>query len=182
VSVITWVADHALGARRRVAEIRREIAEHDAQASHLQTDITRWTEDLARKTEQAMEGAKNELAASGHLYSGAMRSQLEHVMEQAQEAWRNQASGSVRAFLALAREEDDAHDRRRHGGAPNLGLSDELRRAVASWQARPYPIPDTGEDPLHPRDLLGVDTEIAPLLDPSGLTWEAARRAARSGQ
>lgn len=120
-----------------------------------------------------MRRTKNELASRGHLYSGAMRNGLEHVMETAQEAWRNAASEKLRAFEALARAEGDDHARRRGGAGPTLVLTDDLRSAVDSWRERPYPVPDTRESPLRPRDLIGEDEEVAPLLTAEGLTWVA---------
>lgn len=78
-----------------------------------------------------MRRTKNELAGRGHLYSGAMRNGIEHVMETAQEAWRNAASEKLRAFKALARAEGDDHARRRGGVGPTLALSDDLRE---TWE------------------------------------------------
>jgi hypothetical protein len=173
MSIITWLADHLFAARTRAAEVRREITEHDASAAQIQTDLVRWTSDHARKVETDMLRTKNELAGRGQLYSGAMRNGLEHIMETAQEAWRNAASEKLRAFKALARAEGDDHARRRGGVGPTLVLSDDLRSAVDSWRERPYPVPDTGESPLRPRDLIEEDEEVAPLLTPEGLAWEA---------
>lgn len=62
---------------------------------------------------------------------------------------------------------------RRGGVGPTLVLTDDLRSAVDSWRERPYPVPDTGESPLRPRDLIGEDEEVAPLLTADGLTWVA---------
>ena len=181
MSIVTWLADHLFAARRRAAEVKREVNEHNAKAGQIQTDLDRWTSDHARKVEVEMHRIKNERAGRGHLYSGALRNGLEHVMETAQEAWRNAASEKLRAFRALARTEDDDHARRRGGGGPTLVLSNELRSAVESWRERPYPVPDTGEGPLRPRDLIGEDQEIAPLMSSEGLTWESARSAASAG-
>ena len=128
-----------------------------------------------------MRRTANELAGRGQLYSGAMHNGLEHVMETAQEAWRNAASEKLRAFRALAGAEGDGHAKRRGGGAPTLVLGDDLRSAVKSWRERPHPVPDTGEGPLRPRDLIGEDQEIAPLLTSDGLTWEGARSPASAG-
>jgi hypothetical protein len=182
MSIITWLADHLFAARRRAAEVRREITEHDASAAQIQTDLVRWTSDHARKVETDMRRTKNEVAGRGHLYSGAMRNGLEHVMETAQEAWRNAASEKLRAFKGLARAEGDDHARRRGGAGPTLVLSEDLRSAVDSWRERPYPVPDTGESPLRPRDLIREDEEVAPLLTPEGLTWEAAGRPTSEGR
>ncbi len=181
MSIITWLADHLFAARRRAAEVKREVTEHDAEAPQIQTDLDRWTSDHARRVKAEMRRTANELAGRGQLYSGAMRNGLEHVMESAQEAWRNAASEKLRAFTALARAEGDDHTGHRSGGGPTLALSDELRSAVESWRERPYPVPDTGEGPLRPLDLIGEDQEISPLLTSEGLTWEDARSTASTG-
>jgi hypothetical protein len=181
MSIITWLADHLFAARSRAAEVRRELTEHDVSAAQIQTDLVRWTGDQAREVETDMRRTKNEVAGRGHLYSGDMRNGLEHVLEAAQEAWRNAASEKLRAFEALARAEGDDHARRRGGAGPTLALSDDLRSAVDSWRERPYPVPDTGEAPLRPRDLIGEDEEVAPLLTSQGLTWEAAGRPTSGG-
>lgn len=181
MSIVTWLADHLFAARKRAAEVKREVTEHDAKAAQIQTDLDRWTSDHARKVEADLRRTVNELAGSGHLYSGAMRNGLEHVMEAAQEEWRNAASEKLRAFKALALAEGDEHVRRRGGGGPTLVLSDELRSAVESWRERPYPLPDTGEGPLRPRDLIGEDQGIGPLLTSDGLTWEGAGSPASAG-
>ncbi|MGA9633880.1 MAG: hypothetical protein WBQ41_01440 [Solirubrobacterales bacterium] len=152
-----------------------DIAEHDARAGEIQTDLDRWISDHGRKVEVRLNGIRNELASRGHLYSGIMRTQLEAALEEAQEQFRNEASAAIRQFRELAREEGPEHDRVRNGEGPVLLLSDEQHEAITSWRQRPYPIPDTGEGLLRPRDLIGEDREIAPLLRPEGLSWTAAR-------
>ena len=96
--------------------------------------------------------------------------------------WRRRRSTSatrrarkVRAFRKLARAEGEGHAERREGPGPTLRLSEDAREAVASWRERDYPVPETGEGPLRPKDLIGEDEEIAPLLEPGGLTWSVAR-------
>ena len=152
-----------------------EVREHDAKARQIQTDLDRYASDHARRVEATLRGTTNSVAARGHLYSGTLRSQLEYAMETAQEQFRNEASAKVRAFRKLAWAEGEGHAGLREGKGPTLRLSEEAREAVASWRERDYPVPETGEGPLHPKDLIGEDEEIAPLLEPGGLTWSAAR-------
>jgi hypothetical protein len=156
------------------SDLAAEIAKHDAEARQLQTDLDRYASDHARKVEATLRGTKNSAAARGHLYSGTMRSQLEYAMEATQEQFRNEASAKVRAFRKLAWAEGEGHARRREGPGPTLRLGEEARAAVSSWRERDYPVPDASEGPLRPKDLIGEDEEIAPLLEPGGLSWSAA--------
>ena len=47
-------------------------------------------------------------------------------------------------------------------------------RGGVELAGRHYPVPDANEGPLRPKDLIGEDEEIAPLLEPGGLSLSAA--------
>jgi hypothetical protein len=213
--VLSWGADKllapiltgvAVGLGLRAATVPGEVSDHDAQVEALNTDLTRWVRDRPRELNGEIFRALN-LARLGIIedleqppvpkeledtkpgsqeYSGAFVAHVERLMRQSPHQYRDRASGTVRAYRAMARSEERYHRflRQRRGGAePSpLRLPQEGRDALASWREREVPvtpIPGMARPRASAKDdptLQDDAADIRPLEDEAdGLTWEAAR-------
>lgn len=207
--VLAWSGDKLLapvltgafvGLALRAATIPGEVTGHDARVEELNTDLTRWVRDRDRDLEAQIMRASN-LARQGEIEdvaqapvppelerttpgsledSGAFVARVERLMRQALHEYRDQASGTVRAYGAMARSEGGFHRflRRRRSDKPSpLRLSAHGRETLGSWRERKVrPTASVADDPTRQDDA----ADIQPLEEDAGLTWDAAARAAGS--
>jgi hypothetical protein len=208
---LAWSADNLLapaltgvfvGLALRWAVIPGEVNEHDARAEELNTDLTRWVADRERQLVAEIFRALN-LARQGIIedvaqppvpknlkgtepgsqeHSGALVRRVERLMRHALHEYRDDASGKVRIYRAMARSEGRLHElvRRRRSGRRQpvaLRLSDEGRETLATWRERQVPTSmkptaTVEDDPTRHASA----SDIAPLeQEDDGLTWEAAK-------
>jgi hypothetical protein len=132
-----WVGEHlapivtgvSVGLALRAVAIFREVNDHDARAEELGTDLTRWVHDRSRQLDAESFNASN-LARQGvladvaqmsapesieHLppgsqeHSGAFVNYVAHLMRRALHEYRDEASGKVREYRAMARSDRTLH-------------------------------------------------------------------------
>jgi hypothetical protein len=160
--------------------IGKEAAENDARASELDEDLRRWVRDRNRQLENELRGLVN--SAGNQLYAGSLRNKAYAAMRQALHEYRDEATGKVREFSALARSEGRWHQRhrkRRGFGSPSLGLRGQERLHLSRWRQRPHLVDPGGPEPdlIVQDDPTANEPSIAALESEAGLTWaEAAAR------
>lgn len=183
----------------RWQSISREVRDHDAGAVELTEDLRRWVRDRDRQLErelrtlwgQAGRGVVSRYpvplgtepaGAGSQQYSGAIGNETAAGMREALHEYRDEASGKVREYAALARSEDGWHRRYRDRhdlSPPDLVLGEDEREAIAGWRERPHP----GREEEQLRVVIDDDPtagerDIEPLESENGLSWPDA--AARS--
>lgn len=186
-----------VGLALRGASIAGEVSRHDLRAEEIDTDLIRWVNDRGRVLNAEIFHALN-LARQGIIEdvaqappppnvggspgdksnSGAFNRRVARIMRQGLHEYRDEASGKVGEYRAMARSEGFLHRwirRWRRDDQPNtLRLSKSNREILDSWRERP--IPTHGEptisvtdDPTTTEDASGIRP-----LEEGGLTWEAA--------
>lgn len=155
----------------------KEAAENDARASELNEDLRRWVRDRDRQLEVQLRGLVN--GAGNQIDAGSLRNRAVAAMRQALHEYRDEATGKVREFSALARSESQWHQRhreRRGFGSPSLGLSGQERLHLSRWRQRPYLVNPGGPEPdlVVEDDPTADEPSIAPLESETGLTWDEA--------
>jgi hypothetical protein len=190
-----------VGVALRWAAISSEVSEHDARAEELNTDLIRWIRDRSRGLDAEIWHALN-LARQGIIEdvvapplppalegtapgsqadAGAFLNRIERLMHAALHEYRDQASRTVRTYRAMARNEGLLHRklraRRPTTGPSPLILSEHSRDLLGTWRTRKAPVygeptVTVDDDPTRADDA----ADIRPLEDPTGLTWDAARR------
>lgn len=164
----------------RYFSVGKEVAENDARASEQGEDLRRWVRDRNRQLENELRSLVN--GAGNQLYAGSLRNKAVSTMHRALHEYRNEATGKVREFSALARSEGRWHRRhrqRRGFGSPTLGLRGQERLYLDRWRQRPYIVEPGGLEPdlVAQDDPTADESSIAPLEGDTGLTWaEAAAR------
>jgi hypothetical protein len=201
VPIVTGVF---VGLALRAAAIAGEVSSHDLRAEEIDTDLTRWVRDRGRALTGEIFHAIN-LARQGVIEdvaqappppgiggtpgdqsnSGAFNNRASRIMRQALHEYRDEASGKVREYRAMARSEGWLHRwlrRLRHYDPPSaLKLSPGNREVLESWRERTIPTHGeptvtVGDDPTQAEDT----KDIRPLEE-DGLTWgAAAKRSAAS--
>lgn len=159
--------------------VGKEVAENDARAGELNEDLRRWVRDRDRDLEAEMRGLVNN--AGNQLYAGSLRNRAVAVMREALHQYRDEATGKVREFSALARSEGQWHQRhrRRRGfGSPVLSLYGQERIYLNRWRQRPYLVNPGGSEPdlAVDDDPTAHEPTIAPLETEEGLTWTEAKK------
>jgi hypothetical protein len=190
-----------VGLALRWVAISGEVTEHDARAEELNTDLIRWVRDRERELVAQIAHALN-LARHGVIEdvlpapvpagleettptsietTGAFVTSVEQLMHAALHEYRDQASGTVRSYRAMARSEGWTHHllrRFRSQKQPSpLKLSAHSRALLDSWRVREAPFWDrptmsVDEDPTRQPDA----ADIRPLEEDAGLAWDTAGR------
>lgn len=178
--LVTLVAGALVASARLYFRVGKEVADNDARVSELNEDLGRWVRDRNRQLENELRGLVN--SAGNQLYAGSLRNKAHAAMRQALHEYRDEATGKVREFSALARSEGQWHQRhreRRGFGSPSLGLGGQERLHLGQWRQRPHLVDPGGPEPdlVVQDDPTADESSIAPLESEAGLTWaEAAAR------
>lgn len=136
--------------------------------------------DRNRQLENELLGLVN--SAGNQLDAGSLRNKAVSAMRRALHEYRDETTGKVREFSALARSEGRWHRRhrqRRGFGSPSLGLRGQERLYLDRWRQRPYIVEPGGPEPdlVVKDDPTADEPSIAALENDAGLTWaEAAAR------
>lgn len=189
-----------VGLALRYSAVVSEVVSHGERAAGLDTDITRWVADRSALLDAAINRAAN-LAKQGviedsvppplpqrlvatepgsQLDSGAFLRRVERLMRQALHEYRDQASGSVRTFRAMARSEGWFHRLvrrvKRERKPTALRLAPTSRDMLASWRQRQAPAHDSPTVTVQDDPTMREDAnDIRPLESKAGITWDAAR-------
>jgi hypothetical protein len=178
----------------RYLRVPSEVGDHDARVVELNEGLRRWVRDRDRQLQRELRTLVNQ-AGSGiarrftvppeerpppgtgsQLYAGALVNEAVAGMRDALHEYRDEASGKVREYAALARSEGSLHRgyRRRHSReARPLGLPDAGRRIVASWRQREHPSEREKTIAVND-DPTAAEQAIAPLETAVGFSWAAA--------
>ena len=138
-----------------------QVRDHDRLVAEYDDDLAQWVADEMVRLEREIERHKNEMAGSGHLYSGAYLRGIAHLKEAALHAYRDEERGAERKRAALNDVEGWRHRawRRVHPGRkPLAALSSpkEVEPLLDLWRRE---VPRDGDS--------------APVSDPTkrSLTW-----------
>jgi hypothetical protein len=167
-ALITALAGGAIGAVLaglgfvlvRLSAVPSDVARHDRRARALDEDLERWVADDHRKLRQELAGIRNDYAARGLQYSGAILSALAEAKTRALQRYRDRRSESERALADLDAAEAWPHAvwrfaRRRPALA--LRAPDRVEPVIADWRA---PVASAGM------------SDQAPIHDPTDWTTE----------
>jgi hypothetical protein len=191
-----------VGLALRAVAIAGEVNIHDLRAEEidtdLNTDLTRWVRDRGRELTGEIIHAVN-LARQGVIEdvaqlppppgiggtpgdqsnSGAFNIRAGRIMRQALHEYRDEASGKVREYRAMARSEGWLHRWLRRWRRDDHLAPSSFRPAIGkagSWRERT--IPTHGEPTVRVRDDPTQSEETMDIrpLEEDGLTWEAAAK------
>jgi hypothetical protein len=191
-----------VGGALRSSAIRGEVNAHRERAQNLNTDLARWVADrdrvLTAQIYRALGLAKQgviedaipapmpdepegKTQPGSQADTGAFLGRVERIMRQVLHEYRDQASGSVRTYRAMAYGESWPHSwsRRWHSEREPvaLRLSDTARATLASWRQREVPVHGTPTVSVKDDPTQAADAEdIRPLEDDAGLLWLDAKR------
>jgi len=102
-------------------------------------------------------------------------------MGQALHEYRDEASGRVSEYRALARREGQLHKAWRklaERPAIRFWLREEERELLEEWRARPHPVQQGRMVGISEDDDPTIEPDISPLETDGGLLWEDARGSA----
>lgn len=203
-----WMGNHLVapvvtgvfvGLALRGTSIAGEVSKHDLRAEEIDTDLTRWVHDRGRQLNaeifhainRARQGVIEDVAQmppppgvgggpADISASGAFNSRVARIMRQVLHEYRDEASGKVSEYRAMARSEGWFHCRLRrwrHDDPPGpLILTKSNKEIVESWRERT--IPTHGEPTITVEDdpTQAQDAAAIRPIEEDGLTWESAAR------
>lgn len=159
----------------RVTAVPSEVGRHDRQARAVLEDLEHWVWDEHRKLRQELSGITTDMAAAGHLNSGAHGGARAEAKTRALQRYRDRRGVKDRAYAELVAAESWPHDlwrriRRNHALEYNVGFDgstvvDEWRKPVTRHGGEPITVFDPSK-PNVVEELIG-DLLSRPLEPPT---------------
>lgn len=180
VLIAPLVTGIGVGLALRVVGALAELREHDQEAVAIGIDLVRWVRDRDRELDGEIRTLVN---TPGLLYTGALRSGMEGAMRRALHEYRDNTSGLVRRYCAMAQAETSFHRLVRHRQKrwpAEVTLSNWEHLLMLGWREREVP-----GDPERAKVEPGIDpTRSGDAFEvwaaESGLSWHEARKLYRT--